>query len=316
MQRFVTYIYAYQNNDKNQNVGFAKVDIRGEFCQVEIHLKKTGYTNVTCPVYLLARTEKEIIGVEIGQISLTNGAGDFIRQVTCNQIGGSTYCMRDMKGIIILLNDSVMFASQWDKKGIQREQFRRYGEEMEESDSVSNAENVEESVPALVSENAESENEQPEEGEQSKERIQPEENVQITENSKSEEVVQSQEKKEPWQMRWEKLAELHGEEQPFENAPQIRGIRIELKDLRELPEQYWYLGSNSFLLHGFFNYSHLLLGRMDGEDKRKWFVGVPGVYQNQEKILAAAFGFPEFRQEKDTEAKTNQFGYWYRFMDE
>ena len=293
MQRFVTYIYAYQNNDKNQNVGFAKVDIRGEFCQVEIHLKKTGYTNVTCPVYLLARTEKEIIGVEIGQISLTNGAGDFVRQVTCNQIGGSTYCMRDMKGIIILLNDSVMFASQWDKKGIQREQFRRYGEEMEES-----------------------ENEQPEEGEQSKERIQPEENVQITENSKSEEVVQSQEKKEPWQMRWEKLAELHGEEQPFENAPQIRGIRIELKDLRELPEQYWYLGSNSFLLHGFFNYSHLLLGRMDGEDKRKWFVGVPGVYQNQEKILAAAFGFPEFRQEKDTEAKTNQFGYWYRFMDE
>lgn len=293
MQRFVTYIYAYQNNDKNQNVGFAKVDIRGEFCQVEIHLKKTGYTNVTCPVYLLARTEKEIIGVEIGQISLTNGAGDFVRQVTCNQIGGSTYCMRDMKGIIILLNDSVMFASQWDKKGIQREQFRRYGEEM-----------------------AESENEQPEEGEQSKERIQPEENVQITENSKSEEVVQSQEKKEPWQMRWEKLAELHGEEQPFENAPQIRGIRIELKDLRELPEQYWYLGSNSFLLHGFFNYSHLLLGRMDGEDKRKWFVGVPGVYQNQEKILAAAFGFPEFRQENDTEAKTNQFGYWYRFMDE
>ena len=55
---------------------------------------------------------------------------------------------------------------------------------------------------------------------------------------------------------------------------------------------------------------------MENESGRKWFIGVPGIYQNQEKVLAAVFGFPEFRQEKDTGVKTGQFGYWYRFMDE
>lgn len=71
-----------------------------------------------------------------------------------------------------------------------------------------------------------------------------------------------------------------------------------------------------FFVARFFNYRHLLLGKVENESGRKWFIGVPGIYQNQEKVLATVFGFPEFRQEKDTGVKTGQFGYWYRFMDE
>lgn len=37
---------------------------------------------------------------------------------------------------------------------------------------------------------------------------------------------------------------------PF-SEKNITCIKIELKDLRELPRKYWYLGNNSFLLHGF-----------------------------------------------------------------
>ena len=43
---------------------------------------------------------------------------------------------------------------------------------------------------------------------------------------------------------------------------EVSAIQIELSDLRELPKNYWYLGNNSFLLHGFFNYHHLLFGRL------------------------------------------------------
>lgn len=71
----------------------------------------------------------------------------------------------------------------------------------------------------------------------------------------------------------------------------VCAIQIELKDLRELPKQYWYLGNNSFLLHGFFNYRYLLLGKLPDE---RWFLGVPGVYQKQERVMAAIFGFPGF----------------------
>ena len=297
MQRFVTYIYAYENNNKNQNVGFAKVDIRGDYCQVEIHLKRTGYTNVKCPVYLFVRENEVIVGVEIGEIALVNGCGDFVRQLNCNGVGETPYCMKDMKGILIFLDNTVMFASQWDEKAIYRENFKPY-EETKEIPVEQAAEEPEESgqMEKLQVESVQAQQSR----EQQTEELQPE----------------TQRSGDMWMDLWEKLNGMYGAKNLFENMPEISGIHMELKDLRELPKKYWYLGSNSFLLHGFFNYRHLLLGKVENESGRKWFIGVPGIYQNQEKVLAAVFGFPEFRQEKDTGVKTGQFGYWYRFMDE
>lgn len=300
MQRFVTYIYAYENNNKNQNVGFAKVDIRGDYCQVEIHLKRTGYTNVKCPVYLFVRENEVIVGVEIGEIALVNGCGDFVRQLNCNGVGETPYCMKDMKGILIFLDDTVMFASQWDERAIYRDNFKPYEETKEIP--VEQLEDVaEEPEESGQSEKLQVESVQTQQsGEQQSEELQPE----------------AQRSGDMWMDLWEKLNGMYGAKNLFENMPEISGIHMELKDLRELPKKYWYLGSNSFLLHGFFNYRHLLLGKVENESGRKWFIGVPGIYQNQEKVLAAVFGFPEFRQEKDTGVKTGQFGYWYRFMDE
>lgn len=300
MQRFVTYIYAYENNNKNQNVGFAKVDIRGDYCQVEIHLKRTGYTNVKCPVYLFVRENEVIVGVEIGEIALVNGCGDFVRQLNCNGVGETPYCMKDMKGILIFLDNTVMFASQWDEKAIYRENFKPYEETKE--------------IPV---EQAEDAAEEPEEsGQMEKLQVESVQAQQSREQQTEELQPEAQRSWDMWMDLWEKLNGMYGAKNLFENMPEISGIHMELKDLRELPKKYWYLGSNSFLLHGFFNYRHLLLGKVENESGRKWFIGVPGIYQNQEKVLATVFGFPEFRQEKDTGVKTGQFGYWYRFMDE
>ena len=300
MQRYVTYIYAYENNNKNQNVGFAKVDIRGDYCQVEIHLKRTGYTNVKCPVYLFVRENEVIVGVEIGEIALVNGCGDFVRQLNCNGVGETPYCMKDMKGILIFLDNTVMFASQWDEKAIYRENFKPYEETKE--------------IPV---EQAEDAAEEPEEsGQMEKLQVESVQAQQSREQQTEELQPEAQRSGDMWMDLWEKLNGMYGAKNLFENMPEISGIHMELKDLRELPKKYWYLGSNSFLLHGFFNYRHLLLGKVENESGRKWFIGVPGIYQNQEKVLAAVFGFPEFRQEKDTGVKTGQFGYWYRFMDE
>lgn len=207
-----------------------------------------------------------------------------------------------------------MFASQWDEKAIYRENFKRY----EEAESVPEVQTVprqeepqqteSERIPEAEHYEAPGESAQPES-------VQTE-SVKSDVEMETEAVKEMQGAENLWQVLWEKLMGMYGVETMFENIPQMSGIRMELKDIKELPKKYWYLGSNSFLLHGFFNYRHLLLGRMDDGQKEKWFVGVPGVYQNQEKVLAAIFGFPEFRQEKDTEIKTGQFGYWYRFMDE
>jgi hypothetical protein len=123
-----------------------------------------------------------------------------------------------------------------------------------------------------------------------------------------------------WRESWEKLQT---------NNPQMVlrqdtvCVQIALKEIRELPRQYWSLGNNSFLLHGFFNYRYLVVGKMENDNEESWFLGVPGVYQRQERVMAAVFGFPEFMPVAEDAHKAvadreplGQFGYWCRNIDE
>lgn len=91
-----------------------------------------------------------------------------------------------------------------------------------------------------------------------------------------------------WNAVWEELCREHKPAALFEEWD-TQCIQLELKDLRSLPKKYWYLGNNSFLLHGFFNYRYLVLGRTAEE---RWFLGVPGVYQRQEARDGGYFRFP------------------------
>ena len=88
----------------------------------------------------------------------------------------------------------------------------------------------------------------------------------------------------------------------------------DLTQLLSMGEKQRELYYNSFLLHGYYNYQMLLFGYMQGEAKQ-WFLGIPGVFSNQEQLLAGIFGFPEFRTKQVTRQKTGEFGYWYRYLD-
>lgn len=121
---------------------------------------------------------------------------------------------------------------------------------------------------------------------------------------------------ENWDLRWRFILENYPVMTPFAGVQNTLCVRMELKDLRQLPKQFWYLGNNSFLLHGFFNYRYFILGMTEEFGVKKWFIGVPGVFQNPERVMAALFGFPEFRSEKPSPINTGEFGYWYRYLNE
>lgn len=99
--------------------------------------------------------------------------------------------------------------------------------------------------------------------------------------------------------------------QPFPDES-IRCVRIELKDLRVLPPSNWHLCNNSFLLHAYFTYRHLILGEITSAKNNRWFIGVPGIQYRQEHVLAAIFGFLDFLPEKESADADAPFGYWYR----
>ena len=92
--------------------------------------------------------------------------------------------------------------------------------------------------------------------------------------------------------------------------------KIQRKDMVCLPRCEWKHANNSFLVHGYYNYHHLILTVRGGQLK----LGVPGVYHPQEARAAESFGFPEFLPVEETglalmeEEKNDRetFGYWCR----
>lgn len=99
----------------------------------------------------------------------------------------------------------------------------------------------------------------------------------------------------------------------------VRYEKIQRQDLSRLPRREWRLANNNFLLHGFYNYHHLLYM----EDGDKIWIGVPGIYHEKEKAAANGFGFPEFRRLTDMELELSEeekntyddFGYWCRQIE-
>lgn len=92
--------------------------------------------------------------------------------------------------------------------------------------------------------------------------------------------------------------------------------KIARQDISRFPRKEWRIANNSFLLHGYHNYHHLLYIEEDG----KTWLGVPGVFHEKEEVAAKAFGFPEFRRLTDADLKLEEnekntyedFGYWCR----
>ncbi len=378
MQRFVTYLYSYKGNEKLQNTGFAKVEIRGGKCSLEIHLKGALSPGKTPGIYLFSREDDLIRAVEIGSLTLSNGGGDCKVILPSGKIAGSPYSINDMKGIIIPLDDSFMYASQWDDGEMLRERIRIWKPEGED-------EKASEKTEGETEREKEAEEQTFAERKNEKKEAEPEE---IVSDGEKETLIEEDSDRggntiadtdsDKVDETAEEAASVHATELPLQKQPpkedtsqktlldcflklpkrqqtveifetgkrQISGIQIELRDIRELPRKFWNLGNNSFLLHGFFNYHYLLLGKRTEEDKETIFVGVPGMFHSQEHVMASLFGFSEFlpgrkgeerQQDRNTnqefqeiesqeqlfetlraaelERKSgNQFGYWCHFM--
>ena len=98
--------------------------------------------------------------------------------------------------------------------------------------------------------------------------------------------------------------------EPFADQEISSCIRVAPGDIVVLQNARWKTGKNNFLLHGYHNYRHLLIGRRaDG----RYVLGVPGVMNPQEKYMAAMFGFPDFKY-ADNQEEDRAFGYWCRLL--
>ena len=119
-------------------------------------------------------------------------------------------------------------------------------------------------------------------------------------------------KEDPAESLWNRLRAAYPKVTAFECADGCEILVIKPQDIGLLPRENWVYGNNSFLLHGYYNYRYLILARLGKSGERgRYILGVPGHYGNNEKYMAAMFGFDRFVRSTRQPPRDSRFGYWY-----
>ena len=112
--------------------------------------------------------------------------------------------------------------------------------------------------------------------------------------------------------KWEQLNRIYPKIQPFGDVREY--LSIAPCDFVILSEHYQEMVQNSFLLHGYYNYGHLILTKIKEGIDDNYYLGVPGVYYEREKQAALLFGFEGFEGDGGA-VQDGSFGYYMKRVE-
>ncbi|MDO4294003.1 MAG: DUF6128 domain-containing protein [Eubacteriales bacterium] len=112
--------------------------------------------------------------------------------------------------------------------------------------------------------------------------------------------------------KWEQLCSMYPVIHPFGDGREY--LSISPGDFVVLRQEYHKMTNNSFLLHGYYNYRHLILGRIREKNGWRFYLGVPGNFYEREKTVAEMFGFEAFEGQKAS-ASPGDFGYFMKRVE-
>lgn len=107
--------------------------------------------------------------------------------------------------------------------------------------------------------------------------------------------------------KWKQICAVYPHSFPFQDEREY--LTLGPSDFVILSEASYRLVNNSFLLHGYYNYHHLILTRLLKRGEYRYYIGVPGNYYEREKQVAVMFGFEIFECRKEP-AQEGDFGYY------
>ena len=306
MKRFIRYLYEYEGNQKKRNVGFVKVEQDGKETTISVHGKGLcgkNNENISCYLIKLDSEMGNILFVPAGEIQIgmisCGGCFCYTEELiragygkTEQSVGQTCEKKDDICGLGLGDPKEAFYVALWNEEmygdlDIARAKvFREFDSDKTagESKSIKNIDEKEAEVETQFGDDEETENLEEEQ----------------------ETVEESSEKK-----------DLKKDDRDIDLQNFRRQImKIQRGEISILPRCEWKLANNNFLLHGYYNYRHLVL--IDEGNQLK--LGVPGIYHEREARAAATFGFPEFIAEADVNVtlepqernENQQFGYWCR----
>lgn len=320
-QRLVSYIYSYPEGVKGRNAGFAKALVhQGQF-KLSISLRgvKTDSPEMFGIYMMVADSGYRLI--KLGECLVKMGHMEYSGIFNPDNINETGYGFKDICGLAVAREDArydcmmsmwkdedvtpdmLVFSGMDAKKqveaGIVIKERMRQSEEEEKRQETAESSVVRQEMAA--------------------------ESVTMPENIKADGVA----------------AKIHAETQHLQqkahraNATQtdpFEKLFVRADYIDAFDDDYFYdcievspeklkclnqneidIAGNSFLLHGYYNFRHILFGRVrDNLDNTKYFIGVPGMYCNRERYMASMFGFNNFKKSHRSDYANPYFGYWYQ----
>ncbi len=96
-RRLISYIYAYEGEEKGKNIGFAKLESRNGQCRLSVNVKKVYTGGNDIGVYLISSGQE----IFLGNIFIRNGCGEFRTIINVENVMGTGNSMDGCTGLII-----------------------------------------------------------------------------------------------------------------------------------------------------------------------------------------------------------------------
>ena len=312
----VSYLYRYDKGIKGKNTGYARIERNDRRCRVTIRLQDT--VSVSPSVFFFIQNEGGMQRIPAGKLA-RNGSGFAGRVETpVDRMAGSEYAFDRIDGIYLSGPENVFYATTWkditvsgaapekEADGWKAEDDRDAGNR---SDAGSGSE---ESRPQAV-------NTASTEIRQESERAEPVQRRQdalddalqaatgLEEASSAEACsVEACSRRERPDFG-ERMLSVFPKMYPFEIDEMGECVRIDLKDIGNLPVAYWSLAGNPFLLRGYYCYRHLIFACIG---RQEYAVGVPGIYSEENSKWAKECRMLRFQPLSRVKDRHGAFGYW------
>ena len=338
MKRFVTYLYEYDRTIRGRNVGFIRNDIRNDRCLMDIHIRGLERIKEKAPIYLIVR-DGECIGIPAGEIVISQGIGNAFLELPGNHIGKTNYNSGDIQALIVRYGNGKMLLgsyvqhpasdllsgtfTKWEAQAIPESPEPDPNAARGENDDsgsirpvseVTRGQNNDSGSIRPVSEIQRGQNDDfssirpvseiPRGQNDDFDSIRPVSEIPRGQNDDSDSIrpvseIPRGQNDDFDSTRPDALSQQSTEAHAEEKLCPPTYKRIAITDIRSLPSRNWHLCSNSFLVHGFFCYHYLVLKTVNAPDGTQIYLGVPGIYASQERMMALLFGFNDFEVDTD-----------------
>lgn len=283
---------------KVRGAGFLRLECWGNTCNLTLQISGLFETpGGWYPVLVQGTGRNE----KVGEVQVENGRGRLeIKDLNCDHVAGMEgFSVLDVERVIVTLDEKRKLVAvlregkREEAKG--GEEVKTLEAEYGEEAKSSKTEAVEELQAA----------------EMEHEECVPEPSAETPDK----EAEEAQEKEvSSYAMRgtlrpakWEQLRSIYPTISPFGDSRHY--LQISPGDFVILKERSYRMVNNSFLLHGYFTYKHLILHRMEQKGEVRYYVGVPGSFYDKEKEVAILFGFESFEGAAEP-TREGDFGYY------